>query len=120
MVAGMLELKEREEVAVSKQLLALYDVVLVAVTRGAGGSLLVTDEEIVNHSGFEVRVKDTIGAGDAFTAALAHYYLLGASLSTISEAANRMGAWVTTQAGATPEAGPELLAEMLPDINRAL
>ena len=46
-------------------------------------------------------VKDTIGAGDAFTATLTHYYLRGAPLRAISTAANRMGAWVSTQAGAT-------------------
>lgn len=48
---------------------------MVAVTRGGHGSLLVKREQWHEHPGFPVKVKDTIGAGDAFTAALAHYLL---------------------------------------------
>jgi fructokinase len=43
---------------------------MVAVTRGAQGSLLVTRDEWNAHPGIPVKVADTIGAGDAFTAAL--------------------------------------------------
>jgi fructokinase len=75
---------------------------LVCVTRGAHGSLLMTEKEVVEHNGFHVQVVDTIGSGDAFTAALVHYYLRGASLVEMSDAANRMGSWLATQAGGTP------------------
>ncbi|HEV7843123.1 MAG TPA: carbohydrate kinase [Pyrinomonadaceae bacterium] len=116
MATGMLGLDEHEDEAVSQRLLALFDIELVAITHGAQGSLLVTREETVNHPGFQIQVRDTIGAGDAFTAALAHYYLRRAPLKLISEAANRMGAWLATQAGATPEASPQLLEEMFSDL----
>jgi len=43
-----------------------------------------------------------VGAGDAFTAALLHGYLRGEALPRINETANRVGAWVASQAGATP------------------
>ncbi len=75
---------------------------LVAVTRGARGSLLVTRDEWHVHPGFPVRVADTIGAGDAFTAAMTHYLLRGADLPTLNEAGNRWGAWMATQSGAMP------------------
>jgi fructokinase len=75
---------------------------LVCMTRGAKGSLLVGEEETSEHSGCRVHVADTVGAGDAFTAALVYHYLRGASASTLNEAANRMGAWVASQTGATP------------------
>ncbi len=75
---------------------------LVCMTRGAKGSLLVGQEETSEHSGYRVHVADTVGAGDAFTAALVYHYLRGASVSTLNEAANRMGAWVASQTGATP------------------
>ena len=45
---------------------------------------------------------DTIGAGDAFTAAMTHYLLRGASLATLNEAGNRWGGWVASQSGAMP------------------
>ena len=53
---------------------------------------------------------DTIGAGDAFTAALAHYLLRGADLETLNEAGNLWGSWVASQSGAMPEL-PEAVRE---------
>ena len=76
---------------------------MAAITCGAGGSLLVTREEWHQHPGVRVQVADTVGAGDAFTAAMTHYLLRGADLATLNEAGNRWGAWVASQAGAMPE-----------------
>lgn len=76
--------------------------VMVAVTRGGHGSLLVTRDEWHQHPGIEVKVADTIGAGDAFTAALTHYLLRGADLQTLNEAGNRWGGWMASQSGAMP------------------
>lgn len=112
-VASMLGLEEAEEESIGKRLLARFDARLIAITRGENGSLLVAREETINHPGFHVEVKDTIGAGDAFTATLAHFYLRGAALNIICEASNRMGAWVATQTGATPYVTPQLLKEIL-------
>jgi fructokinase len=75
---------------------------LVAITCGGNGSLLVTREEWHQHPGFPVKVADTIGAGDAFTAAMAHYLLRGAELPMLNEAGNRWGSWVASQSGAIP------------------
>ncbi len=75
---------------------------LVAITRGGHGSLLVTRDEWHQHAGFPVKVADTIGAGDAFTAAMAHYLLRGAELPVLNEAGNRWGSWVASQSGAMP------------------
>ena len=80
-----------------------YKLKLVCVTRGAQGSLLASEKDIVIHAGCKVRVVDTVGSGDAFTAALVYHYLRQASLATLSEAANRMGSWVAGHAGATPK-----------------
>lgn len=75
---------------------------LVCITRGAKGSLLVSAQEVSEHLGYRIHVADTVGAGDAFTAALVYHYLRHASVTTLNEAANRMGAWVASQTGATP------------------
>jgi fructokinase len=74
----------------------------VCITRGPKGSVVVSEGETSEHPGFRVHVADTVGAGDAFTAALVYHYLRGASVSTLNEAANRMGAWVASETGATP------------------
>ena len=86
----------------AKHLLKAFELELICVTRGANGSLLVTPNACSRHPGFPVKVADTVGAGDAFTAALVHEYLRGASLDRMNESANRMGAWVASEIGATP------------------
>jgi fructokinase len=75
---------------------------LVCITRGARGSLLVGEYAKHEHPGIPVQVADTVGSGDAFTAALVYHYLRRASLQTMNEAANQMGSWVASQNGATP------------------
>ncbi len=75
---------------------------MVAVTRGGAGSLLVKRTEWHEHPGIAVKLADTIGAGDAFTAAMTTYMLRGADLATLNEAGNRWGSWVASQAGAMP------------------
>jgi fructokinase len=75
---------------------------LVCVTRGENGSVLADEHETHAHPGFAVRVVDTIGSGDAFTAGLVHHYLRKADLAEMNEVANRLGAWVASNAGATP------------------
>ncbi len=76
---------------------------MVAVTRGENGSLLERRDGWHAHPGVAATVVDTIGAGDAFTAAMTHYMVRGAELATLSEAGNRWGSWVASQAGAMPE-----------------
>jgi len=86
---------------------------LVCLTLGEQGSLLVAEAGEQRHAGFRVQVVDTVGSGDAFTAALCHHRLRGASLERIGQAANRYGAWVASQAGATPPAPAEILRAVL-------
>ena len=83
---------------------------LVAVTRGGNGSVLVTRDEWHEHPGIPVKVADTIGAGDAFTAAMVTYLLRGADLATLNEAGNRWGGWVASQSGAMPPLPDEVKA----------
>jgi fructokinase len=89
---------------------AFPTLVMVAVTRGGHGSLLVKRGEWHEHPGIAIKVADTVGAGDAFAAALTHYMLRGADLATLNEAGNRWGAWVASQAGAMPVLPDEVRA----------
>jgi fructokinase len=86
----------------AERLRRIFGLKLVCVTLGNKGSLLVSESGCDEHPGFPVRAVDSVGAGDAFTAALAHHLLKESSLQTTNEAANRMGAWVASQSGATP------------------
>jgi fructokinase len=86
----------------ARQIVDQFPVKLVAITLGAQGSLLVTRDQVDRHPGYPAKVADTVGAGDAFAAALAHYYLRGATLSQLNAAGNRWGSWVASHAGAMP------------------
>jgi fructokinase len=86
----------------ARQIVDQFPVQLVAITLGAQGSLLITRNQVDRHPGYPARVVDTVGAGDAFTAALVDYYLRGAPLSQLNAAGNRWGAWVASHAGAMP------------------
>ena len=102
--------KERLRLGADRILGEFPTLEMVAVTRGAQGSLLVRREEWSEHPGFPVNVVDRIGAGDAFTAALTHYMLRGADLATLNEAGNRWGSWVASQSGAMPALPEEVRA----------
>ena len=98
-------LEHRDEIASADSLVELHHLKLVCVTRGCRGSLLISEGALNEHPGFRIQVADTIGAGDAFTAALVHEYMRGSSLPELNETANRAGAWVASQVGATPAPG---------------
>jgi fructokinase len=103
---------ERTDFAAARWLCKGFDIQLVCITRGSNGSLLVTSSSQDEHPGFRVKIADTVGAGDAFTATMVHHALRGSSLAAINAAANRMGAWVASQEGAMPPADPEILKEV--------
>jgi fructokinase len=112
-VSSLLGLGPGSEETLAKRLLHECGLLLVCITRGARGSLLVAEDQTVEHNGFRVKVADAVGAGDAFTACLAHHYQRGRSLEEISESANRFASWVATQTGATPPISAGQLQDIL-------
>jgi fructokinase len=103
---------DASDVAAARWLCKEFGVQMVCITRGANGSLLVTQSSYDEHPGFRVKIADTVGAGDAFTATMVHHALRGSPLAVINGAANRMGAWLASQEGAMPPADPEVLKEV--------
>ena len=96
------KIPHKDELSSAQRLIENYQLKVVCVTRGGRGSLLVRGREWSEHPGFKVRVADTVGSGDAFTAGLVHEYLHGASLDLMNEVANLVGAWVASEVGAMP------------------
>lgn len=84
---------------------------LVALTLGAAGSQLHLAERTVTiPAAAPVKVVDTVGAGDSFTAALIDGLLRGDDLETVGKRANRIASFVCSQPGATPRLPEELLS----------
>jgi fructokinase len=89
-----------------------YDVELACLTRGANGCLVQTDDDEITAPGVPVTVVDTVGAGDAFTAALLCSLLDGKDLGTAVAFANRLAARVAASAGGTPLIGRDELEQL--------
>jgi fructokinase len=79
-----------------------FEVTTVCVTRGESGAILLHNGEWAEHPGYRVEVADTVGAGDAFLAALLSRLFAGDSLDVVLDYANAVGAFVASRNGATP------------------
>ena len=79
-----------------------YSLNLICLTKGEEGSLILNDNSYCESPAFPYEVVDRVGAGDAFTAAMIIQYLKGSTLAEISEYANRLASWVTSNKGGTP------------------
>jgi fructokinase len=94
------------------RLLDEFGLELVAISRGARGTVFHTGAGIVDAEPPVVRPDpdaDSVGAGDACCAGILFGLLQGWPLERTLELANRMGALVAARAGATPELPVELL-----------
>lgn len=94
--------REANLVATLRTLLARNRLELVALTRGSAGALLVSTTEVFDQAGIPTVVCDTVGAGDAFTAALVVGWLRRDPLPTLACRACEIAAAVCGQLGAVP------------------
>ena len=75
----------------------------ICVTLGPKGCALLLGNEYLEAPGVPISVVDTIGAGDAFSAALLHGMNSAWTAAHIAAFANRIGALVASQWGGTPK-----------------
>ena len=101
-----------DEIGLCSRIISDFMLDLLCLTRGDGGSIIFNRKEYYKHQGYKVTVADTVGAGDAFTAAMAVQHVEGKTLKEISELANRLGSWVASKSGPTPELGTELTVKI--------
>jgi fructokinase len=100
-LAGMFQLTGSP----AQQLAALaarFPIQLIVLTRGAEGSMLFAGGTLCEHPVSPIEVRDTIGAGDSFTAAVTIGFLRQWPLEKIADHASAVAAYVCTQPGATP------------------
>jgi len=113
-LAELFGLTSRDPVDLAHYFHDQFGVAACCITRGANGCLLVRGAEKVDQPGLPVDVVDTVGAGDAFTAALIVATLRAWPLATQAAFANRVGGLVASRPGAMPPLRDEfsrLLAE---------
>lgn len=101
----------------SEELAAKFSNELVGVSMGSDGGSIWHEGSWVHHPGFRVRVKTTVGAGDAFLAGLLSSLLEGRSDAELVETANVLGAYVVTRNEATPEFDRKDLESIRENVN---
>jgi fructokinase len=99
-----------DDLDVMAELRERYGLRLLALTRGAHGAVLLSGAAASQCQGPPVQVKDTVGAGDSFTAAMVFGWLQGRDLDAICRHACRVAAFVCSQPGATPPLPDDLRA----------
>lgn len=98
----------------AKGLAERYECEAVCVTSGRSGAALWREGRWTEEPGYEVEVRDTVGAGDAFLALLLAGLLDGADDRVTLRHANLIGAYVATHLGAVPLDQPAALSPPLP------
>lgn len=124
-VADLLKLNDEELIVLAElfklegteddqlgSLIENYNLKLIALTKGADGSILYTGSERSDYQSETVHVEDTVGAGDSFTAGMVMGYLKGMSLKELHILASELSAFVCTQKGATPGIPDELKSKI--------
>ena len=110
-VAPLLGLGQTAEI---RQLIEHFDLDLFVLTRGKLGTELHSADSVVLGQAAQFTPEpdaDSVGAGDACSAAILHGAVRRWPLQQTADLANRLGAFVASRKGATPE----LPAKLLPD-----
>ena len=85
---------------------------MLILTCGTNGSYVFTPGEVSFQPTPRVKVADTVGAGDSFTATFCASLLKGKSVAVAHKLAVEVSAYVCTQSGAMPEL-PQSLKDKL-------
>ena len=101
-VSKMLSLGE-DPTAACRDLIALYGLDLVILTKGPEGSEVITANQVIPQGTDDVEIVDTVGAGDSFTAAFVVSYLRGDTLAQAQRLASETASYVCAHKGAMPE-----------------
>lgn len=104
-----LALSGNTEEQLLKQLTRKFDIKIICLTLGGKGAKVLFEEKLYCHSGYPVKVVDTVGAGDSFLATFIANYLSAYPMDIVLDRACKVGSFVAGQEGANPPYGSEIL-----------
>jgi len=90
-----------------------HNIDVICITCGGEGCFVYERGAVASVPGWPVEVCDTVGAGDAFSAAFLHAYANHWPVERAARYANALGAIVASRAGATPDWSMDELERML-------
>ena len=108
LLADLLGVETGEDQRRVARIAELANLDVIALTRGENGALVYRDGMISDFPGVTTEVVDTVGAGDAFTAAMVVGLLEGNETDLVNREACEVAAFVCSQSGATPKIPPRL------------
>ncbi len=86
----------------TKKIRKEFDIKIICITKGKLGACISSEEGFEYCPGYKVKVVDTVGAGDAFSAALICKHHLKFSKRDACGFASKLGAFIASQRGAVP------------------
>lgn len=102
-LADMFKLESNDETIVGNYLLKEFNLEIVILTKGTEGSFVLTKDELLFQPTPIVKVADTVGAGDSFTAAFVSSLLSNKSIKESHKIAVEVSAYVCQKHGGMPE-----------------
>jgi len=90
-----------------------FNIETLVVTAGKNGAYCIHNNSFFNQNGFPVEVKDTVGSGDSFLAALVFKMLDGASWQECLQFACATGSLVATKSGGTHTINENTILEFI-------
>jgi fructokinase len=112
LITGWISDYKSEEERV-KMLQDVFHIENIVVTKGGDGALLNVGGVFYGHPGFPIEVKDTVGSGDAFLAALLSKLLAKSSPEEALAFASGLGALIATYTGACPDYKTEEISAIM-------
>ena len=85
----------------------------LCVTRGKDGAVLLFEKAFYYNQGYQVKVADTVGAGDSFLASIISQLLNGSHPQQAIDFACAVGSLVASRHGANPELGDGEIISMI-------
>jgi fructokinase len=94
--------------AFAQKVSADYSINTIIITAGDKGCYIYEGQQLHFVKGYSVEVVDTVGAGDAFSAAFTYHYFHTNDPLHAADVANRLGAFVASSRGPIPTYSPEI------------
>jgi len=102
-VADLYGVDSKDEGQLIDWILKKFPAKIILLTRGANGVSVYTHDTKEDIEGIKVKVKDTVGSGDAFSAGFIMEYMKSGDVILAAKKGNELGAYVASKSGAVPE-----------------
>ena len=110
----LLRLKSETLKDLAKEAIETFNLEIILCTLGSNGAFCLTNEGVFHYDpGYQIKLGDTVGSGDAFSAGFVHYYMNGHAIEDALRFGNAAGAMVATTIGAMAPVSKEQIIDFM-------